>query len=123
MSTHSKREISFYKGIDPGVTLSLFHSHCIVSGTSSVSSNSKTTDSKTFDSMVVLTEEARIELPTVDGEPTANQREYLGKFTAANNNISRCFFGSFGEGGGRVCYCQGPNVVGPWTSLEKKYHI
>ena len=66
MSIHSKREISFYKGIDPGVTLSLFHSHCIVSGTSSVSSNSKTTDSKTFDSMVVLTEEARIELPTVD---------------------------------------------------------
>ena len=47
MPRHSKREINFYKGVDTGVRLGLFHSHCSVSGTSSVSSNSKKTDNKT----------------------------------------------------------------------------
>ena len=44
MSKHSKRGISFYKGVDTGVRSSIFHSHCSVSGTSSISSNSKTID-------------------------------------------------------------------------------
>ena len=45
MSRHSKREISFYRGVDTGVGSFIFHSHCSVSGSSSVSSNSKITDS------------------------------------------------------------------------------
>ena len=66
MSRHSNREISFYKRADTGVRLSIFHSHCSVSGTSSVSSNSKTTDSTTYNYKKFrfndLTEEARKEL-------------------------------------------------------------
>ena len=67
MSRHSKREISFYKGADTSVRSSLFHSHCSVSGTSSVLSNSKTTDNRTcnykkFQFNIVLTDEARKEL-------------------------------------------------------------
>ena len=65
MSRHSKIEISFYKGVETGVRSSIFHNHCSVSGTSSVSSNSKTADlpiTKNFNSMIVLTEEARKEL-------------------------------------------------------------
>ena len=44
---HSKRKISLCKGDGTDVMTSLFYSHCSISGSSSVSKNSKTKDSRT----------------------------------------------------------------------------
>ena len=67
MSSYFKTKITFCKGVDKGVRSSLFHSHSSVSSSSSVLSNSKIkiaelASTKKFDSMIVLTEEARKEL-------------------------------------------------------------
>ena len=93
---HSKIKISFYKGIDTGVRLSLFYSHCSVSGAFSVSSNLKSTNSRTckyktfrFKDSFDRGNDKRAAM--VGGEPTSNQRENLDKFTAPNDNINRCF--------------------------------
>ena len=80
MSRHSK---SFYKGVFTGVRSSLFHSHFSVSGTSSVLSNSKTTDGRTCNYKVFRFNDSfergsKKRTAMVGGEPTTNQRENLG---------------------------------------------
>lgn len=67
MLMHSRGEISFYKGVNTGVRSPLFHNHCSVGGTSSLLSNSKTQiaelkNIKKFDSVIVLTRQAKKEL-------------------------------------------------------------
>ena len=89
---YSKTEISFYKGADTCSTSSS-HSHCSVSGTSSISSNSKTTDSRICNYKIFRFNDSfdggsKKRTAMVGGEPTTNQRENIDKF-----NISQCFFG------------------------------
>ena len=102
ISGHSKRDISLYKGIDTGARSSLFLRNCSVSGTFSVSSNSKSTDRITckykkfrFNDSFERGSEKRAAMVS-GGEPTTNERENLDKFTAPNNNINQCFLGRFG---------------------------
>ena len=103
MSRHSKIEISFYKGVETGVRSSIFHNHCSVSGTSSVSNNSKTADlpiTKNFNSMIVLTEEARKELEWWVENLQLTKGKTLINPQPPNNNINRCFFRRLGGGRG-----------------------
>lgn len=79
----------------------LFHSHCSVSGNSSISSNSKTADSRTFkykksSIQWYFWHRKQKKAAMVNREPTTNQRENFDKFTAPNNNIIQCFFGQLG---------------------------
>ena len=101
VSRHSKREIGFYKRVDTDVRSSLFHSHCIVRSTSSVSSNSKKTDSRTCKYKKIRLNDSfdrgsEKRTAMVGGEPVTNQRKNLDKFTTPNNNINQCFFGRLG---------------------------
>ena len=93
MSRHSKRKISFYKEVDTGVRSPLSHSHCRVTSSFSLSSNSKTTDSRTckykkfrFHDRFDRGSEKRAAI--MGGEPTTNERENLDKFMTLNNNIN-----------------------------------
>ena len=101
MSRHSKREISFYKGVNTGVSFSLFYSHCSVSGTYSVLSNSKTTYSRTCNykkiSIQCFDRGSKKRTSMVDREPTTNQKENLDKSTTPNSNINQFFFGRLGS--------------------------
>ena len=118
MLVHYKREISFYTG----VRSSLFLSHCSVSDTSSVSSNSKATDSRAckyekfrFNGSFDRGSKKKLQwwvkkLQLTKGKTLINSQPQITISTDA------CL-----EGWGT--YCQGQKKRAPWTSQERKDHI